>query len=245
MATYIWNKNSQLIIYSNHNDVVLSADENVKQAFVEMQFIEKDNASAKDHIKNVSIAFLHGGDTAEQILTGESLAGKWPNRTLFVLFSSQGFQGHRPKKILGSYNTEHLVTFIQKAPLGNDFGKHEWKNVIGWSLATRKRLACSSVDEILDTYSVEEWINEVVPQKNYSENLLAVYLLDVAMTISGDDEFKTQLEKSRGDIWQDIEERAKKEFQDRGGQESDWSDIECRVAAVREIFSRIGEQRIG
>lgn len=83
----------------------------------------------------------------------------------------------------------------------------------------------------------------LIEPEPYPEHLVATYLLDVAMTISGNDEFKTQLEKSRGDIWQDIEERAKKEFQDSGGQESDWSDMECRVAAVREIFSRIEEQR--
>ena len=86
---------------------------------------------------------------------------------------------------------------------------------------------------------------ELLLQEPYPEYLLAAYLLDMAMTIPDDDELKTRLKQSRDDIWGDIEEKAKKEFKDHGGQVCDWSDIERRMAEVKKIFSRVGEQRTG
>lgn len=72
----------------------------------------------------------------------------------------------------------------------------------------------------------------------YPEYLVASYLLDVALTMPGHDTFKEVLKSKSADIWNVIKEKAKTEFLERGGNENDWT--QRRVAAVRNIFSRIG-----
>jgi len=176
----IWIKNKQIIIYQNFDDGTLNTDYLVKKAFQSLDFQINTTLSRDDCIKNSSIVFLHGGKTVnEYILQNKPLVDKWRNKTLFVVFSSYGYLGEEPKNLLGINGNEYLIVYIQMPPSDSNFKQVDWKNIIRWTIKTSELLKdrTVSVEDFFLTYQQDKWIDEVIPCKNISDELLEILLL--------------------------------------------------------------------
>lgn len=119
------------VIYSNHDDTCLDADLMFTSAMSSLGFKELEG-EITDYIESSTIGVLHGGLTAED----ELLEGKWPslewqNKTLFILFSSQGFSGRHPY-VIAKDKIQYYITYLQKAPESSKFVSEDWQELIKW-----------------------------------------------------------------------------------------------------------------
>lgn len=133
MGSYVFEKkDGGVVIYANHNDSVLCADGAFRAASTDLGYNER-LAKPQSCVSEATIAFLHGGATAEALMCREKPPLYWKNDTLFILFSSNGFAGRRPESLVHD-GVRYLVAYIQASPSSESFDCNKWEELIQWGI---------------------------------------------------------------------------------------------------------------